>query len=114
MVERRTVRAHRGPSLAGCSLPRTSRTTRHGGPWMTTAPVAVGNPSEDSTPSRGWRVGLVVKSDDGAIRKSDAVEVRWTSFPAGTERAEWVRGEVRTTIVLLVSGHFRILCSAEP
>jgi len=81
---------------------------------MTTAPIVVGSAVEDSAPYRGWLVGHFVNPADGAIRRSEAVEIRWTPFPAGTERAEWVRGEVRTTIVLLVSGHFRILFSAAP
>src|SRR5262249_41313315 len=46
--------------------------------------------------------------DGGDARHSDDVEVKWAVHPRGEKRAEWVEGETRSTLVLLVSGRFRI------
>jgi mannose-6-phosphate isomerase-like protein (cupin superfamily) len=42
------------------------------------------------------------------VRHSDDVEIKWGLHPKGDERSERVGTEHRTTVVLLVSGRFRI------
>lgn len=34
--------------------------------------------------------------------------MRWGVHPAGEKRPEWMTGERRTTLLLLVEGHFRV------
>jgi hypothetical protein len=36
------------------------------------------------------------------------VEVKWGVHPAGEGREQWMTGEQRTTLLLLVSGRFRV------
>nr|WP_205861023.1 signal peptidase I [Planosporangium flavigriseum] len=52
-------------------------------------------------------MGHFIGAEDG-VRKTPALEVKWGIHPAGQERAEWVTGEERTTLLLLVRGRFRI------
>jgi quercetin dioxygenase-like cupin family protein len=68
--------------------------------------IRTGNAHEDARPYRGWLVGHFVTERDA--RQTDEVEIGWRSFPAGQARPVWVRGEVRTTIVILVRGRFRV------
>jgi quercetin dioxygenase-like cupin family protein len=70
-----------------------------------------GNAATDATDHRGWLLGHFVK--DGP-RQSNDVEVKWGIHPAGDERAEWATDEQRTTMVLLVSGRFRVELSTGP
>ena len=44
----------------------------------------------------------------GDIRHSADVEIKWGVHPRGDRRAQWVAAEVRTALILLVSGRFRI------
>ncbi|GAA1806598.1 signal peptidase I [Planosporangium flavigriseum] len=66
-----------------------------------------GNANEDASDYRGWLLGHFIGAEDG-VRKTPALEVKWGIHPAGQERAEWVTGEERTTLLLLVRGRFRI------
>ncbi|MFB6954267.1 signal peptidase I [Streptomyces niveus] len=68
--------------------------------------VYVGNAGEDATLDRGWLLGHF--KDAGDPRHSDAVEIKWGVHPPGDERASWVRGEVRTALLVLISGRFRV------
>jgi hypothetical protein len=81
---------------------------------LTTARYQTGNAAVDSASYRGWLVGHFVDGTDSPIRRSDDVEIKWGVHSAGESREEWVRGEVRTCVVLLVSGRFRIRFSDEP
>lgn len=44
----------------------------------------------------------------GDPRHSEAVEIKWGAHPRGEHRAQWVTGEIRTALIVLVSGLFRI------
>ncbi|MBZ6249666.1 signal peptidase I [Streptomyces olivaceus] len=68
--------------------------------------VYAGNAGEDSATDRGWLLGHFREEDDP--RHSDAVEVKWGVHPRGERRAQWVEGEVRTALLVLVSGRFRM------
>jgi len=60
----------------------------------------------DGPLNSGWLLGHFLPPDDP--RHSDEVEIKWGVHPAGEERAEWVRGEARKTVAVLVSGRFRL------
>ncbi len=66
-----------------------------------------GNAEEDGRKSRGWLLGHFIDPSEG-VRSSQDVEVKWGVHPAGEKRAQWTADEQRTTMVLLVSGNFRI------
>jgi mannose-6-phosphate isomerase-like protein (cupin superfamily) len=68
--------------------------------------VYVGNAGVDAPLDRGWLMGHFKDPDDP--RHSADVEVKWGVHPAGDERAEWVTGESRTALLVLVSGRFRV------
>jgi hypothetical protein len=72
-----------------------------------------GNAFADSVPYRDWLVGHFV-DEDSSPRKSSDVEIKFSRHPAGDVRPDWVRGEVRTCIVMLISGRFRIMFSDDP
>ena len=73
---------------------------------------ATGNALSDGADDRGWLIGHF--TDPGSIRRSEAVEVKWAFHPKGEERSEWVTGETCTTLLVLVSGTFRIDLSRVP
>jgi hypothetical protein len=66
-----------------------------------------GNAAIDGQDHRGWIVGHFM-GDTNDIRTSKDVEIKWGIHPAGDERAEWQSDEYRTTVILLVSGSFRL------
>jgi hypothetical protein len=68
--------------------------------------VYVGNAAVDGPANRGWLLGHFMP--EGDLRRSDAVEVKWGIHPPGDERAQWVTGERRTGLHVLISGRFRI------
>jgi hypothetical protein len=68
--------------------------------------IYVGSASADAPANRGWLLGHFMP--DGDIKHSNEVEVKWGVHPPGDRRAEWVTGETRTALILLVSGRFRI------
>jgi hypothetical protein len=68
--------------------------------------VYVGSASADAPANRGWLLGHFMPAGDA--RHSSAVEIKWGVHPAGDQRAEWVAGEIRTALILLVSGRFRL------
>lgn len=53
-------------------------------------------------------VGHFVDPANGAVRKSRALEVKWGIHPAGQKRPEWTEGEDRSTLVIMISGRFRV------
>lgn len=55
---------------------------------------------------RGWILGHFKEVDDP--RHTRAVEIKWGIHPRGDERLEWVRGEQRTALLVLISGRFRV------
>lgn len=64
-----------------------------------------GNAGTDATDHRGWLLGHFVP--DGP-RRTEALEVKWGTHHAGQQRPEWATDEDRSTLVLLVSGRFRV------
>jgi hypothetical protein len=66
-----------------------------------------GNAEEDGPETRGWLLGHFIDPAEG-VRSSKDVEVKWGNHPAGEKRAEWTTDDQRTTMVVLVSGNFRI------
>lgn len=68
--------------------------------------VYVGNAGPDAAGDRGWLLGHFKPVDD--VRHSTDVEIKWGVHPPGDERAEWVTGERRTALLMLISGRFRV------
>lgn len=68
--------------------------------------VYVGNAGKDAALDRGWLLGHF--KADGDPRRSDEVEIKWGVHPRGDTRAQWVRGEERTALQVLISGRFRV------
>jgi len=68
--------------------------------------IYVGNAGKDAPLDSGWLLGHFKAADDP--RHTDAVEVKWGIHPQGDERLEWVRGDERTALLVLVSGRFRV------
>ncbi|MDX6740015.1 signal peptidase I [Actinocorallia sp. A-T 12471] len=68
--------------------------------------IYVGNANVDALAERGWLLGHFMP--DGDARHSTDVEIKWGVHPPGDERAEWVRGERRTALLVLISGRFRV------
>jgi len=64
-----------------------------------------GNAVQDSQDTRGWLVGHFIDQAEGVRRSSD-VEIKWGVHPAGDKREQWADADHRTTLVILVSGHF--------
>jgi hypothetical protein len=65
-----------------------------------------GNATVDGADRRGWLVGPFI--DPGDLRMSKDVEIKWGIHAAGEERNSWHDQEYRTTVILLISGRFRI------
>jgi hypothetical protein len=66
-----------------------------------------GNANDDSTDTRGWLVGHFIDPSQG-VRATSDVEVKWAQHPAGDRRTRWTRDDQRTTLVILISGKFRV------
>jgi hypothetical protein len=66
-----------------------------------------GNATDDSDAHRGWLLGHFIEPT-GSVRATPAVEVKWGTHPAGQQRDGWCTGEERTTMLLLISGRFRL------
>ena len=67
----------------------------------------VGNAAIDGKDNRGWLIGHFMDKADGP-RATDAVEVKWGIHPADEGRDAWNTDEQRTTVLVLISGRFRI------
>ncbi len=68
--------------------------------------IYVGKADVDAPQDRGWLLGWFRPADDA--RHSTEVEVKWGRHPKGDRRAEWVRGEERTALLMLISGRFHV------
>ncbi|MFE2973598.1 signal peptidase I [Streptomyces sp. NPDC059258] len=68
--------------------------------------VYVGNAGKDAALDRGWLLGHF--KDVGDPRHSEAVEIKWGVHPRADRRTQWVRGEKRTALLVLISGRFRV------
>lgn len=67
-----------------------------------------GNAEIDGVGTRGWLLGHFLKESNGGVRATEALEVKWGIHPEGERRAEWVSGDERTTLLVLVQGRFRL------
>ncbi|MFE5329467.1 signal peptidase I [Embleya sp. NPDC056575] len=67
-----------------------------------------GNANDDADRHRGWLLGHFVDPVNGGVRATGDLEVKWGIHPAGQARPEWTAGDRRTTMLLLVSGRFRL------
>jgi hypothetical protein len=68
--------------------------------------VYVGNAAVDAPADRGWLLGHFKPAAD--VRHSDDVEIKWGVHARGDRRAQWVIGEKRTAVLILISGRFRV------
>ncbi|MEV1064587.1 signal peptidase I [Streptomyces sp. NPDC050263] len=68
--------------------------------------VYVGSAGKDAALDRGWLLGHF--KDVGDPRHSEALEIKWGVHPRHDERAQWARHDVRTALLVLVSGRFRL------
>jgi hypothetical protein len=66
-----------------------------------------GNAADDGSKNRGWLLGHFMDPAEG-VRSTRDVEVKWGVHPAGEQRAGWTTDDQRTTLVLLVTGRFRV------
>lgn len=64
--------------------------------------IHTGNAKVDGQLTKHWLVGHFMPAND--IRHSDDVEIKWGVHERGEKREEWVTGEKRTTLAILVSG----------
>lgn len=67
----------------------------------------VGNANDEADQYRGWMLGHFV-TPDHPVRTTQDLEVKWGIHPAGQQRAEWTVDENRTTLLILISGRFRL------
>lgn len=70
-----------------------------------------GNASDEGADHRGWVVGAFM--DHGDVRMTKDVEIKWGIHHAGEQRSNWQEEEHRTTVLILVSGRFRIDLSTD-
>ena len=66
-----------------------------------------GNASDDGDKNRGWLLGHFIDPAEG-VRSTTDLEVKWGVHPSGQQRPEWTADDKRTTLLLLVSGRFRL------
>jgi hypothetical protein len=71
-----------------------------------TGEIYVGNADVDAPMDRGWLLGHFKPAGDP--RHSTDVEIKWGRHPVGDRRAQWVRGEHRTALLMLISGRFHV------
>lgn len=67
-----------------------------------------GNAGQDAEVHRGWLLGYFIDPAEAPIRATGALEVKWGVHAAGQERNTWTTDEDRSTLVILISGRFRI------
>ncbi len=68
--------------------------------------ITTGNAITDA--KKGWFVGSFFDPSLGH-RFSDDVEVKWGIHGIDEERSEWVTGEARTTLSILISGEWEMV-----
>ncbi len=63
--------------------------------------IYFGNAAEDGGDRRGWILGSFIPE---GIRHQDDLEIKYGVHKAGESRTEWVTGETRTTLCMLLTG----------
>ena len=71
-----------------------------------TGGVYVGRAGEDGARNQGWLLGHFMAK--GELLHSDDVEVKWGVHRLGDRRAAWATDEVRTALLVLISGAFDV------
>jgi len=66
--------------------------------------IYVGNAAVDAPADRGWLLGHFKPAS--GVRHSDDVEIKWGIYRPGDQRDQWVTGERRTAMIILISGRF--------
>src|SRR5690349_12055871 len=66
--------------------------------------IYLGNATVDAPADRGWLLGHFKPVTDP--RHSEDVEIKWGIYAPGDRRAQWVTGEKRTAVLILISGRF--------
>jgi len=67
-----------------------------------------GNAYDDADAHRGWLLGHFIDPAKAPARSTRALEVKCGIHPAGQQRPEWTSGEDRSTLIILISGKFRL------
>ena len=65
--------------------------------------VRCGNALADGARHHGWFIGRFLEIPHD-LRSSDAVEVKWSTHLAGTQKQLWGMSEVSTTLCVLIKG----------
>lgn len=68
--------------------------------------VTTGNAKLDA--KSGWIVGSFFDKNEFGLRSTEDLEIKWGVHKANEERSEWVTGETRETISILIKGRFEI------
>jgi hypothetical protein len=66
-----------------------------------TEEIYVGNAAVDAPIDRGWLLGHFKPAGD--VRHSGDVEIKWGMHQPGDRRAQWVTGERRTALLVLLT-----------
>jgi hypothetical protein len=66
-----------------------------------------GNAVEDSKDTHGWIIGHFIDPTED-VRSTKDLEVKWGIHSAGEKRPEWTSGDERSTLIMLIKGHFRV------
>ena len=73
----------------------------------TTSSWHAGNAFDEADQHRGWLLGHFISPTD-PVRTTNDLEVKWGVHPAGQQRESWTDGETRSTLLILISGQFRL------
>ena len=65
--------------------------------------VHCGNAPADGAPHHGWFIGRFLEIPHD-LRSSHAVEVKWSTHHAGTQKQLWGMSEEATTLCVLIKG----------
>jgi quercetin dioxygenase-like cupin family protein len=65
-----------------------------------------GNARDDGKDMRGWIIGSFIAE---GIRKQENFEVKWGMHQRSEARHNWITGEERTTVCILISGKFNLI-----
>ena len=68
------------------------------------ATVHCGNAFADGVHHQGWFIGRFLEIPHD-LRSSHAVEVKWSTHHAGTQKQFWSMNEEATTLYVLIKGH---------
>lgn len=70
--------------------------------------VTSGNAWKDGRNTRGWWVGHFIDSPASSLRKSRAVETKWSIHKAGDKHGVFSTNSIATSMAVLISGRHRL------